>query len=223
VIRINLLPVDLRRGSSIPTKVLAAAFAAALAVSGAIGWFGIVYFGDLGNAEQALLDVEAKLEERNKRVAYHDKLESNRKDYATRVQTIQDIGKSRRLWSKFLDELIDVTNNNGDTERHLAWFGGLAVKGDLKKGPTVSMPAMVQDEDKARLANFHDDLEAAPFWKELSFKSDPSYKTVQTLDRVPPLSMSFPLTLQFAPRTSEPAKPKTPAAPAAPPKTPANK
>jgi hypothetical protein len=45
---------------------------------------------------------------------------------------------------------------------------------------------------------------------------------VQTLDRVPPLSMSFPLVLQFAPRTSDPPKPK-PAAPAAPPKTPANK
>ena len=134
MIRINLLPVDLRRGSSIPTKVLAAAFAAALAVSGAIGWFGIVYFGDLGNAEQALLDVEAKLDERNKRVAYHDKLESNRKDYATRVQTIQDIGKSRRLWSKFLDELIDVTNNNGDTERHLAWFAGMTVKATSRRG-----------------------------------------------------------------------------------------
>jgi hypothetical protein len=80
------------------------------------------------------------------------------------------------------------------------------------------MPASVQDDDKARLANFHDDLEASPFWKELSFKSEPVYKTVQTLDRVPPASMNFPLTLQFAPRTSDPPKPKTPAAPPAPPR-----
>ena len=34
-------------------------------------------------------------------------LEANRKDYAERVQTIQQIGQSRRLWSKFCDELLD--------------------------------------------------------------------------------------------------------------------
>ena len=52
MIRINLLPADLRRGNRVPTIVLAAAFVAALAVSGTVGWFGLVYFGDLGNAEE---------------------------------------------------------------------------------------------------------------------------------------------------------------------------
>jgi hypothetical protein len=147
VIRINLLPAELRRGNRIAARVLAAAFGAAIATSASIGWFGIVWFGDLGAAETSLQEVADKLVEKEKRVAYHGQLESNKKDYAARVQTIQDIGRSRRLWSKFCDEMIDVVNNNGDTERHLAWFDGIAVKSDPKKGATVSMRGAVQHAD----------------------------------------------------------------------------
>jgi hypothetical protein len=149
VIRINLLPADLRRGNRIPPKVLAAAFAGAVAASAAVGWFGIVWFGDLGTAERTLSEVEAKLTEREKRVVYHDQLQANRKDYSGRVQTIQEIALSRRLWSKFCDELIDVVNNNGDTERHLAWFDGMTVKSDARKGSIVTLPGNVQDADKS--------------------------------------------------------------------------
>ncbi len=197
MIRINLLPADLRRGNRIPPKVLAAAFGGAIAASAAVGWFGIVWFGDLGAAENKLQEVEAKLTEREKRVVYHDQLQANRKEYGGRVQTIQDIAKSRRLWSKFCDELIDVVNNNGDTERHLAWFDGMVVKTDPKKGASVSLPGNVQDADKSRIANFHEDLEAAPFAIELSAKTDPTFKLEMDKVRIPPQSLAFPLTLQF--------------------------
>lgn len=197
MIRINLLPADLRRGNRIPPKILAAAFAGAVAASAAIGWFGIVWFGDLGAAEQQLQEVQATLTQRETRVGYHDKLQANRKDYSGRVQTIQEIAKSRRLWSKFCDELIDVVNNNGDTERHLAWFDGITVKGDPKKGSAVTLPGNVQDSDKSRLANFHEDLEAAPFAADLESKSDPVFKLETDKVRIPPMSMAFPLVLQF--------------------------
>lgn len=213
MIRINLLPADLRRGNRLPAKVLMTAFAAAIAVSGAIGWFGLVYFGDLGAAERKLAQVEAKLAERQKRVDYHTQLEANKKDYALRVQTIQDIGKSRRVWSKFLDELIDVVNNNGDTERHLAWFDGVTVKNDPRKGAaTVTLPSSIEDDDKDRLANFHDDIEAAPFAKELAAKTEPNWKVEISKDRIPPESMRFQMQLQFQPRVKE--APKAPARPA---------
>lgn len=212
MIRINLLPADLRRGNRIPPKVLAAAFAGALCTSGAIGWFGIVYFGDLGTTENSLREVEAKLADREKRVVYHDDLQANRKDYAARVQTIQDIAKSRRVWSKFCDELIDVVNNNGDTERHLAWFDSVAMKNDAVKGATVNLPGNVQEADKSRVANFHEDVEAAPFAKELATKSDPTFKLEVSRDRVPAQSLHFPLLLTFQPTVVDPkAKPKAPA------------
>ncbi|MEO6596662.1 MAG: hypothetical protein ABIP94_18085 [Planctomycetota bacterium] len=209
MIRINLLPADLRRGNRIAPKVLASAFVAAVAVSGAIGWFGIAYFGDLGDAENALQVVEAKLADREKRVSYYDKLQANKKDYGSLVQTIQDISKSRRLWSKFCDELIDVVNNNGDTDRHLAWFDSITVKDDPKKGATVTMPGSVQEADKSRLANFHEDIEAAPFAKDMASKTDPTFKVETDAARVPATSLRFPLSLQFQPAVPAPKAPAT--------------
>ena len=64
MIRINLLPADLRRGNRLPPRVVAAAFGAALAVSAAVGWFGLVYFGDLTAMENSLQEVTAKLKAR---------------------------------------------------------------------------------------------------------------------------------------------------------------
>ncbi len=196
MIRVNLLPVELRRGNRLPPKVLAVSFGAALATSAAIGWFGLVYFGDLGAAEAKQVEVDATLADRQTKVAYFDQLETNKRDYTARVQTIQDIGKSRRVWSKFLDELIDVVNNNSNTERHLAWFDSITAKSDAK-GASVSMPVQVQDDDLSRLANFHDDLEAGPFGRELTFKSDPNYTKVVDKVRVPPTSLQFRLEMQF--------------------------
>ena len=199
MIRINLLPADLRRGNRVSPKVLGACFGAALAVSGAVGWFGLVYFGDLAAAEDQLQSVEAKLSQRQPKVKYHDDLETNRKDYSQRVQTIQEIGNSRRVWSKFLDELIDVVNNNGDTERHLAWLDSVTVKGDPKKGAKVTIPGNVQDADKSRLANFHEDIEAAAFFADVSLKTDPQWTLEYDATRIPPAFLKFPLELQFNP------------------------
>jgi Tfp pilus assembly protein PilN len=210
VIRINLLPAESRAGSRLPAKVLATAFGSALAVSACLGWLGLVYFGDLGAAEAALAAAESKLAERAKKVVYVEQLEANKKDYALRVQTIQDIGKSRRVWSKFLDELIDVVNNNGDTERHLAWFNGITVRNDAKAGAKVEMQCSVQGNEQYRLANFHDDLEAAPFGKEVT-RSDPNWDLEEDSVRIPPHSLRFALTLQFKPTVVETKKKPAPA------------
>jgi Tfp pilus assembly protein PilN len=211
MIRINLLPADLRRGTRLPAKVLAAAFGSAVAVSAAIGWFGLVWFGDLGNAEDRLTAAEAKLAERQTKISYVDELEANQQDYSARVKTIQDIGKSRRVWSKFLDELIDVVNNNGDIERHLAWFDKVDVKGDPKQGSTVSMQCNVQGEEQDRLANFDDDLAASPFGKEVA-RSDPQWQKIEDKTRVPAWAFRFPLSLKFAPTVKDTPKLKPAAA-----------
>lgn len=208
MIRINLLPADLRRGNRLPPKVLAAAFGSALVISAAVGWFALVYFGTLADAEQHLLRVTADLDSRTSKVAYHDKLNANQKDYALRVQTIQDIGKSRRVWSQFMDDLIDVVNNNGATERHLAWFDGITVKGDVKKGVKVTLPSNVQGEDKSLMANFHEDLEAAPFAADLERKSDPTFKLDVNESRIPAAFLRFPMELEFKPVTPEAKKKK---------------
>lgn len=206
MIRINLLPVELRRGTAISTKLLVAMVASCLLVCAAVGWFGLVYFGDLGAIEAEEREMAAQLADKTKKGGYYDKLEANLKDYTNRVQTITDIGKSRRLWSKFCDELIDVVNNNNDIERHLGWFDSLTIKADPKKGATVKLPGAVQGGEMFRVANLHEDLEAAPFVKDLIAKSQPGGKIDLDKTRTPAESFRFDLSMQFAPTVVE-AKP----------------
>lgn len=205
MIRINLLPQELRRGHRISVKLLAAGVGAAAVACAAIGWFGLVYFGDLGEVERQHRQVAAELAEKQVKATYYEKLEANRKDYQSRVQTIQEIAKSRRLWSRFLDELIDIVNNDGDTERHLAWFDGITVGGDPKRGITVSLPGYVQGNlDKQ--SNLLDDIAAAPFAPDIKSKSDPGGKVVTSKDRDPPEALQFGLKLDFWPLVQAPPK-----------------
>jgi len=116
------------------------------------------------------------------------------------VQTIQSIGKSRRVWSKFLDELIDVVNSGGDVERHLAWFDNLSVKTDSRtKAATITLPGSVEGGEMAKVANLHQDLEHAPFYGEMAGKTPPSGKININPERVPAESFGFQLQLQMKP------------------------
>ncbi|MFM1873121.1 MAG: hypothetical protein RL398_2543 [Planctomycetota bacterium] len=204
MIRINLLPAEMRRGNRLPARVVAAAFTGAVVASASLGWLGMVWFGDLAAAEERLAETETRLSGMQKQVAYQAELDKNKKEYAARVQTIQEIAQSRRLWSKFCDELVDIVNNNGDTDRHLAWFTGMNVKTDPKSGSTISMPGLVQGDEKSKIANLHEDLEGATFAADVD-KSDPSFRRDVDKKRTPAESLSFPLTLQFTP-PAPPAK-----------------
>ncbi len=200
MIRINLLPVEYRRGNRISPKLLATAFGSALAVAGSIGWFGIVYFGELGELERQDVTVTAELAQKKKKGEYYDKLEANRQDYTARVQTIQDIGRSRRVWSKFIDELVDVVNNNGDTERHLSWFESMAVRTDQRtRGATINLPGSVEGGEMAKVANFHQDIESSPLFADVLSKTAPGGKIEIDRTRVPAESFRFQLQLNLKP------------------------
>jgi Tfp pilus assembly protein PilN len=210
MIRINLLPVEMRRGRRLQAKLLVVALASAVAVTAALGWLGMKWFGDLKAAEDRLAAAEAKLGELQRRVAYADQLEANKNDYTFRVQSIRDIGNSRRVWSQWLDELIDVVNNDGNAERHLAWFDDLTVRNDATNGALVKLSCAVQGDEQDRLANFHDDMANSAFGKR-ALLSDPTWKLEEEEGRVPPTSLRFALSLQFPP-TNANAQPGSPAA-----------
>lgn len=207
MIRVNLLPAEYRRGNRLSSKLLGVAFGSALAVAASIGWFGIVYFGQLGELESQREEIVARLTDKKRQEAYYDKLEGNRKEYTAHVQTIQDIGKSRRVWSKLLDEIIDVVNNNGEDDRHLAWFDSMTVKSDPKnKASTITMPGAVKGSEFAKVANLHQDFERAPFRDDVASKSSPSGRIDYDKTRLPPESFKFGLQLQLKPTVVEPAK-----------------
>lgn len=198
MIRINLLPEEYRRGQRLSTKVFAAALGGVIMVCAAFGYFGMIYFGELGELQARHRIIAEDLQRKLQQAAYYDKLESQRKDYLQRVQTIQDIGKSRRLWTEFMDQLIDVVNNNGDTERHLAWFDSITIKED-RNGPSILLPGAVQGSEIARVANLHEDIESSPFARDIATKSDPGGKLELDKNREPPESFGFTLKVNFLP------------------------
>src|SRR5262245_45614475 len=116
MIRINLLPEDLRKSERTSFKLFAATMAAVIVVCSGVGWFGLVWFGELARLEEEKVAVEETLRQKKERAAYSDALEAEKKDYEVRSETIQGICRSRMSWTEVLDQLIDVVNNDGNTE-----------------------------------------------------------------------------------------------------------
>ena len=214
MIRINLLPEEFRRSERTSFKLLAATLAAVIVVCSAFGWFGLVYFGDLGQLEEERHTFEDTLRTKRERATYHDALEVEKKDYEARSETIQNICRSRIAWTEVLDQLIDVVNNDGNTERHMAWFRSMSVRdsGDQKTGPLIGMPGYVQGGHPKKIADFHDDLEHAPFFADVLRKSPPSGSLEIDTKRSPSEALFFGLEWTFKSqkdwqKNKKPAKP----------------
>ena len=198
MIRINLLPEEFRRSERTSPRVFATMLLSVIFVCCTFGWFGYVYLGELGRLEMEHMELSERLTNLNERVTYFDDLSREKTDYSERAQTIEEISGSRILWTKVLDEFIDVVNNAGDVERHRSWFRQMQVRdGRSKVGPKVTMPGWVQGGDLRRVANFHDDLWQVPFFVHVAKKSLPSGKRNEDPTKNPKLSLGFNLNWVF--------------------------
>ena len=125
---------------------------------------------------------------------------------ADRVETIVEIGNSRRVWTRFIDQLLEDVNNSGSLERHLAWFDNIQVSGDPKQGSTLRMPGNVQGEESDRVANFDEDLAEAGFASQVQKKSDPTWTLETDESRIPAAYLTFPMELTFEPTVEKKKK-----------------
>lgn len=201
MIRINLLPDEFRRSDRTSPKLFAAVLLTVMAVCGSIGWFGYVYFGELKELEVENARLDEALASKQESVAYFQALQNERTDYEQRSKTIQEIGKSRVLWTPVLDELIGVVNNNGDTERHRAWFRGLTVKSGRRKedGPSLSLPGSLQGDQVRVVADFGDDIERSSFYRFVKDTKMPASQLTRDPTRRPEESININLDIAFLP------------------------
>ena len=201
MIRINLLPESYRRAERTSPKVFAAALSGVILVCSSLGWFGMVYFGDLEKAIKEHTEKTAYLALVEQRAKLYDDLSAEKADFSRRADTIRGIAKSRVLWTKIMDELITVVTNEGNLDRHVAWFSGLQVRGsrDLRKGPSVVLPGAVQGKDMSKVSNVIDDVMAAQFFRDVGAEIQPNGR--QSVDSLlyPAESYGFQWKLQFVP------------------------
>lgn len=200
MIRINLLPEEFRRADRTSPKVFAASLGALILVCCAGGWFGLCYFGELGELEIRHKNLGETLVAKNEMAKYSDSLVGEKQAYEMREATIRQIGSSRMLWTEFMDQLIDTVNNEGNTQRHLAWFQSVQVaEGNERQGPTITLPGQVQGSQVKKVADFHEDVENSQFFKDLMSKSPPGGERKLSPKRNPPESYAFNLQLTMKP------------------------
>ena len=150
MIRINLLPEEFRRKERSSWKVLGMTVFGALLVSCSLGYFAYAWFGVLAKVQHQREVVEETLSTKQRRAQYSDALEKEKKNFMAREKTIKNIRTRRVLWTKKLDQFVDVINNDGNANgRHLCWFHGLEVK------PQQQRSRQQQKDSKLEHKHFH--------------------------------------------------------------------
>ena len=201
MIHINLLPESYRKPERTSPKVFAAALIGVILVCSSLGWFGMVYFGDLDKVVVKHRNTSETLKGVNEAAALYTRLVQEQKEFSKRSDTITNIAKGNMSWTKFMDEFITVVTNDGNYERHVAWFNSIQVRGsrDGRKGPSVVLPGAVQGGDLRRVANLHDDVEATEFFRDIAENSPPSGVKKIDANVYPPESFTFSWKWQFVP------------------------
>ncbi len=201
MIHINLLPESYRKPERTSPKVFAAALIGVILVCSSLGWFGMVYFGDLDKVVIKHALVDETLKGVNDRAALYTDLVKEQKEFSKRSDTITNIAIANMSWTKFMDELVTVVTNDGNHERHVSWFNSIQVRGsrDNRKGPSVVLPGAVQGGDMRRIANIFDDMKNTEFFRDISEYSLPSGVKKIDPNLYPPESFTFSWRWQFVP------------------------
>jgi len=127
MITINLLPEEYRRKARTPIKLMLVVVVAVTINSGLAAYWGWLAFGVAANAKTQRTQLETDMAGLEPQVKYHEALKSETQIHASRESTLAQITKDRILWTRKLDELIDVVNLGGDGVRHYIWFDDLSV------------------------------------------------------------------------------------------------
>ncbi len=201
MIVINLLPQEFRRGERTPFKVFGSLLLAVLMASGSLVYLGHMYFNEYKRVEARRSQLEDRLKSLEPFAKYDDALIAERAEYQKRSQTIQTIANSRVLWTKVLDQLIDITFNEGNTERHNVWFKSLEARsGRGKSGPVMSLQAFCESDEFTKQANFLDDIEHnEEFFRDFLSITSPGGRVVRNENKEPPEAISFKLDLRMKP------------------------
>jgi len=211
MIRINLLPEEYRKKARTPIKLVLGMAGAVLLNACLATWWGWTIFVEQAAVDSEKADLQMEMDGLSPQVTHHQSLETEKKQYQSREQTLASITSSRVSWTRKLDELIDVVNRGGDGQRHLVWFGNLQIAQttDPKGKAAGSLKASANSgSDKyAQIANFLEDLETSPFISDFLPPAAPEGSQAMVDETlVPSVAWSFPLSVTLKPAEERGAK-----------------
>ncbi|MEL6714041.1 MAG: hypothetical protein AAFU73_15320 [Planctomycetota bacterium] len=206
MITINLLPDDYRRRAKSPVGMIAAVAAAVFINASLIAYYGYLEFGVSANIETTRSVLQLDLDGLTPQVEYHKKLESEIQIRSAREQTLSEITRSRVLWTKTIDEVVDVVHAGREGIEHFIWFEDIDVRQQSggRKGAGhgyLKASGHSGSEDFDQVSNFLEDIEdreLSSLWM-LFDKPEPPQGQMNGRDEelIPSVNWSFPLTIQL--------------------------
>lgn len=127
MIQINLLPPEYRPRTGTPVVRFVAILAGVILVASATGAYAFTHFIQLKNV-QDLRDV--KTEEARSKEAQRDRSLSLQKEidlYEKRRSAIQEINRTRTLWSRKLDQFFDIVTSHNSEASYRVWLESIEV------------------------------------------------------------------------------------------------
>jgi Tfp pilus assembly protein PilN len=218
MIRINLLPEGYTKSDRTPLGRFALVAGCMMGVLTSLAVFGFEHFGKLREINAQRETTASELAALKNEEAYADALQREKDDFRKRSETIQSIGHSRILWTKKLDQFLDVVDAGGDRERHFIWLRSLDVKpghdgqGADRDGGTLQIKGYSGGQHLQRLSDFHADLKRPPFFDDFFDIDDPSGKVVEFDGEAEPhQAWEFDMKMRLKPRDVKDAKGASPA------------
>jgi len=127
MIQINLLPEEYRRRARTPVKLLLTVSGFVAVAASLLAYWVWLAFGVAAEIETQRSVAQLELDGLTPQVNYHKSLDGEIKVYASQERTLSDITAQRVLWTRKVDELIDVVNSGDEGVRHYIWFDDLSV------------------------------------------------------------------------------------------------
>lgn len=205
MITINLLPDEYRRRAKSPIGMIAAIAGAVLVNASLIAYWGYLEFGISRNVETTRSVLQLDLDGLKPQVAYNEKLKKEITTRSARETTLTEITQNRVLWTKVMDELIEVVHAGREGIEHFVWFDDIDVKmlaearGQNKDFGKLTASAHSGSEGYDQVSNFLDDMndtELSSLGLIFGKTGDPEGRREEpSKDLIPSVNWSFPLTI----------------------------
>jgi len=208
VIAINLLPAEYRKAEATPVARFVAIIAGAVLLTTGLVAYGFVHYSKLRGAREVLSATEDTFRNKKGLAEKSVALQAEVQAYETRRKAIQDVAASRVLWSKKLDEILDIFHNRGDRTQYFVWLNGLKVspsreagrKGEPTSGGTVSFSGYSEGADITKVTNLRNAIrKEKDFFEDFKAISPPVFDTARWDDGKEPSvagKFAFDLTLK---------------------------
>ena len=204
MIEINLIPEDLRRQGTTPPKTLAILAGACVLASIATFACAWMFLGVRSAAQDRVEMAQGQLNGLNTRQKYAEALEKERAEFQKRSKTIQEIAGGRVVWTRKLDRLSAIVNQDLESGRHQVWFASLDCDAGATKAGGIKFKGFSAGNKVESVSNFHEDLKQdAVFVEGFEGFTHPNMKLSQLeTDFDPPVKMEFDFESRFPAKTT---------------------